>query len=140
MTSTVLITGCSSGFGRASAAYFLARGWNVIATMRTPRADLLPASERMRILRLDVTDPDSIAAAIEAAGPIDVLVNNAGIGLLGALEATPMHTTREVFNKARELGVEMPITCEVNAVLSEGRSPRTAVENLLNREQKAEHY
>jgi|APLak6261703504_1056268.scaffolds.fasta_scaffold01020_7 glycerol-3-phosphate dehydrogenase (NAD(P)+) len=54
--------------------------------------------------------------------------------------AEGVHTTREVFNKARELGVEMPITCEVHAVLSEGRSPRTAVENLLNREQKAEHY
>jgi glycerol-3-phosphate dehydrogenase (NAD(P)+) len=53
--------------------------------------------------------------------------------------AEGVHTTREVFNKARELGVEMPITCEVHAVLSEGRSPRTAVENLLNREQKAEH-
>jgi glycerol-3-phosphate dehydrogenase (NAD(P)+) len=54
--------------------------------------------------------------------------------------AEGVHTTREVFNKARELGVEMPITCEVHAVLSEGRPPRTAVENLLNREQKAEHY
>ena len=54
--------------------------------------------------------------------------------------AEGVHTTREVFNKARELGVEMPITCEVHAVLSEGRLPRTAVENLLNREQKAEHY
>ena len=49
-------------------------------------------------------------------------------------------TTREVFNKARQLGVDMPITCEVNAVLSEGRSPRAAVENLLSREQKSEHY
>lgn len=54
--------------------------------------------------------------------------------------AEGVHTTREVFNRARELGVDMPITCEVNAVLSEGRAPRTAVENLLNREQKAEHY
>jgi glycerol-3-phosphate dehydrogenase (NAD(P)+) len=54
--------------------------------------------------------------------------------------AEGVHTTREVFNRARELGVDMPITCEVNAVLSEGRSPRIAVENLLNREQKAEHY
>lgn len=54
--------------------------------------------------------------------------------------AEGVHTTREVFNRSRELGVDMPITCEVHAVLSEGRSPRTAVENLLNREQKAEHY
>jgi short-subunit dehydrogenase len=65
--------------------------------MRTPRADVLPASERLRVLALDVTQPDSIAAAVEAAGPIDVLVNNAGVGALGAFEATPMPTTREIF-------------------------------------------
>jgi glycerol-3-phosphate dehydrogenase (NAD(P)+) len=54
--------------------------------------------------------------------------------------AEGVHTTREVFNKAKQLGVDMPITCEVNAVLSEGRSPRVAVENLLSRGQKSEHY
>ena len=51
----------------------------------------------MRVLALDVTDPESIAAAVEAAGPIDVLVNNAGIGAVGAFEATPMATARELF-------------------------------------------
>ncbi|MEJ5278601.1 SDR family oxidoreductase [Pseudomonas sp. MYb541] len=86
---TVLITGCSSGYGLETARYF--------ATMRTPKTTLLPASERLRILALDVTQPHSIAAAIEANGPIDVLVNNAGIGLFGALEATPMATVREIF-------------------------------------------
>ncbi len=94
---TVLITGCSSGFGLASARYFLARDWNVVATMRTPRADLLPPSARLRVLALDVTDADSIGRAIEAAGPVDVLVNNAGIGVLGALEGTAMASAREVF-------------------------------------------
>jgi NAD(P)-dependent dehydrogenase (short-subunit alcohol dehydrogenase family) len=94
---TVLITGCSSGYGLETARHFHSQGWNVIATMRTPRADVLPSSERMRVLPLDVTKPDSIAAVIEASGPIDVLVNNAGIGLFGAFEATPMATTREVF-------------------------------------------
>jgi NAD(P)-dependent dehydrogenase (short-subunit alcohol dehydrogenase family) len=94
---TVLITGCSSGYGLETARHFVAQGWNVIATMRTPRADLLPASPRLRVLALDVTSAESIATAIEAAGPIDVLVNNAGIGLLGAFEATPMTTAREVF-------------------------------------------
>ncbi|MET0410923.1 MAG: SDR family oxidoreductase [Polyangiaceae bacterium] len=93
----VLITGCSSGYGLETARYFHERGWNVIATMRTARPDVLPRSERLRVLELDVTRPESIAAALEASGPIDVLVNNAGIGLLGAFEATPMATVRELF-------------------------------------------
>jgi NAD(P)-dependent dehydrogenase (short-subunit alcohol dehydrogenase family) len=94
---TVLITGCSSGYGLETARHFLAQGWKVIATMRTPREDLLPRSDRLRVLALDVTRPDSIAAAVWAAGPIDVLVNNAGIGVVGAFEATSMATAREVF-------------------------------------------
>jgi NAD(P)-dependent dehydrogenase (short-subunit alcohol dehydrogenase family) len=94
---TVLITGCSSGFGLDTAKLFLERGWKVVATMRTPDAKLLPASERLQVLALDVTDEASIRQAIEAAGPIDVLVNNAGIGVLAALEGTPVATAREVF-------------------------------------------
>lgn len=94
---TVLITGCSSGYGLATARHFLAYGWNVVATMRTPRAELLPADDRLRVLALDVTCEDSIAAALDAAGPLDVLVNNAGLGLFGAFEATPMATVREIF-------------------------------------------
>lgn len=95
---TVLITGCSSGFGLETAQYFLDRGWKVIATMRVPREDILPRSEHLRVLALDVTDSESIRQAVDAAGPIDVLVNNAGIGLLNALEGTPMATVREVFD------------------------------------------
>jgi len=94
---TVLITGCSSGYGLETARHFHAQGWNVIATMRTPHADVLPASERLRVLPLDVAKVESIASAINAAGPIDVLVNNAGVGLFGAFEATPMATVREIF-------------------------------------------
>lgn len=94
---TILITGCSSGYGLETARHFLANGWSVIATMRTPRADILPRSEFLRILPLDVTSEESIAAAIAAAGPIDVLVNNAGIGVVGAFEATPMALVRKVF-------------------------------------------
>ena len=94
---TVLITGCSSGYGLETARHFLAQRWHVVATMRTPRADLLSRSDRLRVLPLDVTKPESIAAALEAAGPIDVLVNNAGLGLFGAFEATPMATVREIF-------------------------------------------
>ena len=94
---TVLITGCSSGYGLETARHFLAQGWRVVATMRTPRRDLLPASERLSVLPLDVTDPASIASALQAAGPIDVLVNNAGLGLFGAFEATPLATVRDIF-------------------------------------------
>lgn len=94
---TVLITGCSSGYGLETARRFLSEGWGVIATMRTPRPEVLPASERLRVLPLDVTNADSIAAALQAAGSIDVLVNNAGIGMIGALEATSMARTRAVF-------------------------------------------
>jgi NAD(P)-dependent dehydrogenase (short-subunit alcohol dehydrogenase family) len=95
---TVLITGCSSGFGLAIAHYFLAHDWKVIATLRTVRDDLLPRSEHLQLLGLDVTDAQSISAAIAAAGPIDVLVNNAGIGMFGALEGTSMEITRQVFD------------------------------------------
>lgn len=94
---TVLITGSSSGYGLETARHFHARGWSVIATMRNPQASPLPQSERIRVLPLDITDPDSIAAAIDAAGPVDVLVNNAGIGLVGAVEATPMPLIRKIF-------------------------------------------
>jgi NAD(P)-dependent dehydrogenase (short-subunit alcohol dehydrogenase family) len=118
----VLITGCSSGYGLETARHFHAQGWNVVATMRTPREDALPRSERLRVLALDVTKPDSIAAALEASGPIDVLVNNAGIGLFGAFEATPMATVREVF-ETNTFGV-MAMT---QAVLPQLRARRTGV-------------
>ncbi|MBX6964303.1 SDR family NAD(P)-dependent oxidoreductase [Alcaligenes faecalis] len=94
---TVLITGCSSGFGLETTSYFLQQGWKVIATMRTPRPDLLPVSEHLRVLPLDITDPSSIQHLIEQVGPIDVLVNNAGIGALNALEGTSMKVVRETF-------------------------------------------
>ncbi|OPA88083.1 short-chain dehydrogenase/reductase [Pseudomonas fluorescens] len=94
---TILITGCSSGFGLETARYFLDRNWHVVATMRTPDYGLLPPSERLRVLALDVTDPRSIEAAVKSAGPIDVLVNNAGFGAGSPAEVTPMETVRELF-------------------------------------------
>lgn len=94
---TILITGCSSGFGNEIAKYFLERDWKVVATMRTPRQDVLPKSENLQILPLDVTDAESIEKALEAAGEIDVLVNNAGIGLLNAAEGTKTESARDVF-------------------------------------------
>ena len=120
--NTVLITGCSSGYGMATAQRFLEEGWNVIATMRTPRADVLPRSERLRVLALDVTDPESIAATVQSADPIDVLVNNAGIGAVGAFEATPMPITRELF-ETNTFGV-MAMT---QAVVPQMRARRSGV-------------
>ena len=119
---TVLITGCSSGYGLETARHFLAQGWNVVATMRAPREDLLPRSGRARVVALDVTRRESIAAALEAAGPIDVLVNNAGIGLLGAFEATPMSTVHDLF-ETNTFGV-MAMT---QAVLPQFRARRSGV-------------
>ncbi|AKU97886.1 Short-chain dehydrogenase/reductase SDR [Labilithrix luteola] len=101
---TVLITGCSSGYGLETARYFHAQGWNVVATMRNPREDVLPRSERLRVLPLDVTKAESIAAAIATSGPLDALVNNAGVGAIGPFEATPMAIVREVF-ETNTLGV-----------------------------------
>lgn len=102
MTQTVLITGASSGYGKAMAELFLARGWNVVATMRRPQPEIFGAQNaRLKVLPLDVTDTGSIDAAITGAiaafGRIDVLINNAGIGLLSAFEATPESTLREIF-------------------------------------------
>ena len=94
---SVLITGCSTGFGRAIAELFLDRGWRVVATMRNPATSTLTASDRLRVLPLDVTDAASIATAVEQAGPINVLVNNAGIGWLNAVEGTPVETVRDIF-------------------------------------------
>lgn len=94
---TILITGCSSGYGLETARYFLTKDWTVIATMRTPDKDVLPNSPNLRVLPLDVTNPESIEAVLKAAGPIDVLVNNAGIGVVGAFEVTPMAHIRKVF-------------------------------------------
>lgn len=102
MTKTILITGTSSGYGKAMADLFLNRGWNVIATMRRPDPHVFGASsDRLRVLPLDVIDAGSIDAAIAdgiaAFGSIDVLVNNAGIGLASIVEATPEATIREIF-------------------------------------------
>jgi len=94
---TVLITGCSSGFGLEITRHFLSQGWKVIATMRSPRTDVLPPSDNLRVLPLDVTIAESIREAVEAAGDVDALVNNAGVGMLGALEGTSMEVVREVF-------------------------------------------
>jgi NAD(P)-dependent dehydrogenase (short-subunit alcohol dehydrogenase family) len=94
--NTVLITDARPGsVSRPPAISSIATGLSS-PRLRTPREDILPASDRLRVIALDVTDPDSIRRAVDAAGPVDVLVNNAGIGWLNALEGTPMGVAREV--------------------------------------------
>ncbi len=102
MGQTILITGASSGIGRATAEYFQEKGWNVVATMRSPEKETeLGELDNVLVTRLDVQDSDSItsavAAAIERFGTIDVLLNNAGYGAYGILEATPMEKIRRQF-------------------------------------------
>lgn len=89
---TILITGASSGIGKATALRFQSEGWNVIATMRDPAAGAdLAALDNVLVARLDVTDAESIASAVDEGiarfGQIDVLLNNAGYGAYGPLEA-----------------------------------------------------
>jgi len=117
---TILITGSSSGYGLETARYFLSKNWNVIATMRTPRKEVLPNSPSLRILPLDVTDAKSIAEIIKSAGPIDALVNNAGIGVVGAFESTPLSHIRKVFD-TNTFGV-MAMTQAVIPQMRERRS------------------
>lgn len=101
-TKTVFITGASSGIGLATARLFQDKGWNVVATMRSPeKAEALMKNERTLVLRLDVTDLGSIRSALKEAiarfGSVDVLVNNAGYGLVGPFEAsTPEQVQRQI--------------------------------------------
>jgi NAD(P)-dependent dehydrogenase (short-subunit alcohol dehydrogenase family) len=124
---TVLITGCSSGFGRASAKLFARNGWNVVATMRdVARAGDLTKQPNTLLTHLDVQDRASIEEAIQAAiarfGRIDALVNNAGFGLHGLFETTPPEKIREQFD-VNVFGV-MDVT---RAVLPHFRTNRAGV-------------
>ena len=102
MKKTVLITGTSSGIGRATAKEFAAQGWNVIATMRRPNQEKeLNQIDNILVNELDLAKKDTIKAAIEGGirqfGKIDVLINNAGVGVFGVFEATPQKSIRDVF-------------------------------------------
>jgi NAD(P)-dependent dehydrogenase (short-subunit alcohol dehydrogenase family) len=119
---SVLITGCSSGFGLETARLFLERGWRVIATMRNPKADILPASGNLVVLPLDVTNPASIANAMEKAGDIDVLVNNAGFGAAVPIELIEPETARQLF-ETNTLGT----LAMMQAVLPRFRQRRSGV-------------
>lgn len=91
MKKTIFITGASAGLGKATAKLFQSRGWNVIGTMRDPKKETeLTELENVTILTMDVTNPEQIKATVAEAislYTIDVVFNNAGYGLMGAMEA-----------------------------------------------------
>lgn len=130
MNPTILITGASSGIGRASALHFQQAGWNVIASMRTPEQEQpLATRENVLVTRLDVTDAASIQATVDVGlsrfGRIDALLNNAGYGAYGPLEATPMEKVRRQF----DVNV-MGLLATTQAVLPHMRRQRSGV--ILN--------
>ena len=96
----VLITGCSTGIGRATAERLVDEGWNVYATARRPESIEELAKRGCRTLALDVTDERSMSEAVKEAerdGPIGALVNNAGYSQSGAIESLPMDNIRRQF-------------------------------------------
>ena len=101
VSKAVLVTGCSSGIGHATAKHLVGRGWTVYASARRPEsiADLEPAG--CKLLALDVTDEDSMVAAVhrveEAEGAVGVLVNNAGYSQSGPVEEVPVADVRRQF-------------------------------------------
>lgn len=98
--ASVLITGCSSGIGNATAARLARSGWTVWATARRPETLTALAAVGCRTLQLDVTDENSMRKAVDtvlADGPLDGLVNNAGYSQSGAIETLPMDALRRQF-------------------------------------------
>ena len=127
MKKTLLITGASSGIGKAAARRFQAEGWNVIATMRSPEREAeLTALDGVLVTRLEVLDVASIGAAVDAGlnrfGRIDALLNNAGYGAYGPLEATPLDKVRRQF----DVNV-MGVLATTQAVLPHLRRQRSGV-------------
>ena len=101
LSRAVLVTGCSSGIGRATAERLAASGWTVYATARRPESVADLSEHGCRTLALDVTDDESMQAAVrsveEAEGAVGVLVNNAGYSQSGAIETIPLDQVRRQF-------------------------------------------
>jgi NAD(P)-dependent dehydrogenase (short-subunit alcohol dehydrogenase family) len=100
-SKAVLITGCSSGIGRATALLLARRGWPVYATARRPETITDLADAGATTLALDVTDEESMRTAVDAVeaaeGAVGVLVNNAGYSQSGAVETVPIDAVRRQF-------------------------------------------
>lgn len=103
MTKTILITGSSTGIGRATALKFQKEGWNVAATMRTPeKEEELQKLDNVLVTKLDVQDYSGIEKAvqesIEKFGKIDVVLNNAGYGLMGTFESIKRESVQRQYD------------------------------------------
>lgn len=103
MGKTILITGASSGIGKATARFFQERDWNVVATMRTPERETeLTELDRVLVTKLDVQEKqtmiDAIDSGINTFGKIDALLNNAGYGAYGVLEAASSESIKRQFD------------------------------------------
>jgi NAD(P)-dependent dehydrogenase (short-subunit alcohol dehydrogenase family) len=124
---TIVVTGASSGIGKATVRLFAERGWNVVAAMRAPEAEKeLVEGDRLKLVPIDVQDPASVHAAVEAAvtafGRIDVWLNNAGYGALGPVEAG----SRAQIQRQFDVNVFGLIEC-VKAVMPHFRANRAGV-------------
>ena len=124
---TIVVTGASSGIGKATARLFRDKGWNVAATMRNPSAERdLVESAALKLIALDVQDPEgpraAAAKALQAFGRIDVWLNNAGYGAFGPVEAG----TREQIKRQFDVNVFGLIAC-VQAVAPHFRANRAGV-------------
>jgi NAD(P)-dependent dehydrogenase (short-subunit alcohol dehydrogenase family) len=95
MTKTALVTGCSTGIGRATAEALAKAGYDTWATARKP--ETLEGVKGVRVAALDVTDEASMTAAVEQAGGVDILVNNAGFAEMGPVETVPVDAWRRQF-------------------------------------------
>ena len=129
-TKTIVITGASSGIGKATARLFLDKGWNVVATMRNPATEQdLKEQARLKLVALDVQDPEgpkaAVAGAIKAYGRIDVWLNNAGYGAFGPVEAG----RREEIERQFDVNVFGLIAC-VQAIAPHFRERKAGV--LIN--------
>jgi NAD(P)-dependent dehydrogenase (short-subunit alcohol dehydrogenase family) len=126
-TKTIVITGASSGIGKATARLFADRAWNVVATMRNPAAEKdLRETPKLKLVALDVQDPVSVRAAVRASisafGKIDVWLNNAGYGAFGPLEAG----TREQIQRQFDVNLFGLIAC-VQAIAPHFRANKAGV-------------
>ena len=124
---TILITGTSTGIGKATAKYFANKGWNVVATMRKPDLETeLTKISNITVLPLDVTDLDSIQKAIDLAikqfGTIDAIVNNAGFAVSGPFETA----TQEQINKQFATNIYGVFDC-TRAILPHFRSNKAGI-------------